>query len=184
MITVPDLVLPTANTILEHLCDTLEDVGYPVIDCCVGFGTPPPAQNYCALPDPEGGPDREGMAWIQIGQAFPVATFPVAQELPSKCPNLEMAQQYNVGIYRCAPTLHDDGSGPDCEEQRAALFRQTQDAQLIRRAIRCALEVAKRRYVLGFGTPLDPLGGCMGYTQAVTVALRDCLDCEPFGESS
>lgn len=185
VIVIPDRVLPTANIVLEALCDMLTAYEVPPVECCIGFGEHPPQDDCCIGEQPDPLPDLDGQAWITIGDTYPVSTFPARLETVERCPRTEMAQQYVVGVYRCAPVMGENGEPPSCEELDAAAFRQTQDAQIIRKAIRCAMAAMPRtRYLLTTGSPLPPRGGCMGYAQTLLVALDDCNDCTIPGESS
>lgn len=185
-IALPDQVLAIANIIAEYLCDLLVDLNVPARRCCLAQGTPPPMDSCCREPDPDGGPDLEGFAWVTIGGDYPVdAQFPGQLARPAKCPN-GLAQTYTVGIYRCAPTIDDQGNIPTCDEVYAAIERQTQDGAIIRRAIRCSLDAAAKPHVMRLGGPVNPRGGCMGWSQEVVVHIDDCISCTPIpgGESS
>lgn len=174
---VHDPVLAIANVMQEYLCDVLWQLNVPAVRCCLAQGVPPPMDDCCVIVGPGDEPDRNGFAWVTVGQVYPVGdTFPAVLARVEKCPQ-GLAQQYTLGIYRCAPSMGDKGKPPPCEEVEEAVLRQTQDGVILRKVIRCSLAAAGKPFMLQTGGPVHPTGGCMGWSQQVLVHLEDCITC-------
>lgn len=181
MAVIPDLVQPVASLLLTQLCCRLAGSDYPVCRCAFGFGAPPPISACCEcdpedLEDPEA-PIPHGEAWVRVGPVVATEIFPEAVAGPIRCDMGLLAAEFTVGIYRCAPTMDDQGEPPTPEDLAEALTIQLQDRAMLFRVVRCALNEADYPYVLGTWEPLDPQGGCMGSQMTVTVAISDCLAC-------
>jgi hypothetical protein len=99
-----------------------------------------------------------GMAWARLVTIEPV------QDLD---PFAACATMYDVtveiGVLRCAPTLHEDGSLPSREEQIAASLLQNHDMGVLHKVFSCyAAPKAFEGPAIGIFQPVGPDGGCLG----------------------
>lgn len=80
-----------------------------------------------------------------------------------------------VGILRCAPTLHDDGTPPTCDEIAESAQLLHIDAATIMEAVVCTLEDNEIEWVFRSQGPLGTEGGCVGSEIQFTVQASACL---------
>lgn len=174
MAPIPEEIQGVASGLLAELCCRVAASDHPVCRCGFAFGDPPPVSNCCSCPS--GG---QGEAFVRVGQVYPSTVFPQPDEANSVCDYASFAAVFTVGIYRCAPTLKDNGSAPTTEELAAALIVQLQDRAVLMRTIRCYFNGLpdERLWFAGPWNPIEPQGGCMGGSVTVTVAVDDCVDC-------
>lgn len=179
MADIPDPLAPIAAALLADLCCRLAESDYPVCHCGFGLGDPPP-MSFCCECDPAAvdDPVPQGEAWVRIGPVFPAdALLSPLGEPDQRCPLGLIAVQITMGIYRCAPTMDDNGNPPSTEDIAAALAIQLQDRALLFRVARCVMAAGSLSHVIGGWDPIELQGGCMGSQLALTVGVADCLTC-------
>lgn len=168
-----ELVLPYAQRLLACLCAALEDtVGGAPCQCCLRPGTAPPPADACCACD-----NGQGQASVQLGPIFPVVAgkFPqrgVSGQLDD-CTSYEWGAELIMTVYRCVSVADEEGF-PSCDELTADTIKIAEDARAMRLAALCCPwregdlgdPVAM---VLGDWRPLNPMGGCAGGQQSVTV---------------
>lgn len=126
---------------------------------------PPPADWCCRHTGPDG-TDGEGMAWVRLVRRYPSTRFPAPDTTPARC-GASWAVDVELGVYRCAHTLDDQGNPPTAAEMTADALMVNDDAHSL---LRAACRV-RWPYVIGAWTPLGPSGGCVGGAQLLAVAL-------------
>lgn len=171
---VEDPVLPLASRLLDCLCEQLPDtVGGPVCQCCLRPGLGAPADLCCnCLND---GVPAEGQAWVRVSRIFPVtARFPQQQTDRQACQTGAWAAELELGVWRCAGVVDDDGTPPSCERVTRDTTVTLSDAAAMRRALRCCFTDADTLTVVGDWSPLGPNGGCVGGRMIITVEFSDC----------
>src|SRR5678815_883248 len=103
-----DLVLPTAQTLLQCLCAALATKPNPPAECCLRIGTDVsqevlPIDLCCS-----------GFGYVRIGSMFPSGqSFPDPDSTDQGCVGDRWAVELEMGVFRCAPN-------PDCEAFTAA----------------------------------------------------------------
>lgn len=174
MAPITEPVLPVAATLLAALDGILEASDAPVCQTGFGFGSPPPVDACCECPDPA--VTRSGQAWVRVGALWYTKAFPALLTTVTNC-EPSLAATFSLGIYRCAPTLDDEGNPPDPTELGLALDRQLQDAALLLQAVQVTFSDAPpgidRPYLVSQWEPQEPRGGCMGGSVTVSVQLTD-----------
>jgi hypothetical protein len=98
-----------------------------------------------------------------------------------------MALVLQVTMFRCAPGSTKDGCPPSCEDLAAAAAQVNADMFAVHRGILCCYagtgpDTPTRRgreFVIGPAVSVGPQGGCVGFTQSVTLMLADCVVCPP-----
>lgn len=128
-------------------------------------GRPPPA-DWCCTGEDGGGP-TEGMAWARINRRYPSSSFPSPDTLSRRCGAGAWAAEIELGVYRCAHVLGEDGTPPAPELVTADALMCDADAAAMQAAI-CRL---RWPYAFGGWSTLGPSGGIVGGAQLVTVAL-------------
>lgn len=177
MAPIADPVLAVAGVVLARICCEFGRSDRPVCRCAYATSNPEPVAGC----DCETGTGVDGgEAWLHVGTAYPSTSFPLPAEVWEPCPPSSLAVVLTAGVWRCAPTLDDQGQAPAPAEVAAAITGQWQDRLILTRAVQCALDGLGRQYVIGLWEPQPPLGGRMGGTLAVTVQVDDCaVVCTP-----
>jgi hypothetical protein len=122
----------------------------------------------------------EGLAWVRVINAYPSTdNFPIIDQAPSRCGPLRWAVVLELGIARCAPTPPANvlTTAAQWTDITLALL---DDSAALRRALCCFGDAEPDRLsVVGVWAPLPVLGGCLGGTQLLTVAVDACDCTEP-----
>jgi hypothetical protein len=90
-----------------------------------------------------------------------------------------------VTVFRCAPIPTDQGCPPSPADLEASALQLNVDQLAVQEGLLCCLSGSGvtdqspkgYRYVMGSSTVIDASGGCVGFTQTVTVALDDVTCC-------
>lgn len=118
----------------------------------------------------------EGVAWVGLDSAFPSATFPIPDAVPSRCGALQHAALFELGVARCAPTPAANQI-PSPDAWNTVTGQVLDDAAAMRRAICCYEDLHPDTLLLpGLWQPIPAEGGCVGGIQFVTIAVGAC-DC-------
>lgn len=99
-----------------------------------------------------------GMAWARLAGISPVEqTDPFAQCFT------EYEVVVELGVLRCAPTLHEDNTLPTMEEHVAAAMQQNADMGMMQNILTCwTAPPSFSRMAIGTFTPVGPDGMCVG----------------------
>jgi len=164
---VDNLVLPMMDALLTCLCDALEaSPGGATCFCALVPGGPPPMDS-CGC---NGGKTPGcGTAWVRLVRTFPSAVYP-AQDTSVRSCGVQQAAVFELGVYRCLPTLGANGSPPTSVEQTQATITQTGDWAAMVTAVRCCDTLTGKDPVLG-SYETGSLGGCGGGRLTVTTRL-------------
>lgn len=147
-------ILPTVAVRMAALVDCLCAELDPGVCYCGPFAGGDTPIDHCEGCD--GG--LCGQAWVRLVQGYPSSAFP-DPDTSGNCA-MPLAYEWEVGVARCAPTLHEDGSPPDRDENLGAAVQQYVDMTAMHRAIACCFGADDVDYVLGTYTPAVVLGGC------------------------
>jgi hypothetical protein len=174
-----DPVVLAAEALLDCLCELLEASRRgPVCACCFYPGQVVPTDRCCQCDLPNG-TTGEGMAFVHVVRIFrSTGSFPELAAVPDECGG-GWGAVLNIGVYRCAATITDDGDPPSCEQIEDDAKALMSDAAAMRRAASCCFpnllgEMGGGRYLLGEYSTIGPDGGCMGGRLQVTVEFADC----------
>jgi hypothetical protein len=110
-----------------------------------------------------------GQAWVRLDRIYPYDTSVITPARTPSCTS-PLAAVVEVGVYRCIPTTHADGTAPTVLEQTNQVLGQVADAGAMLAAIKCCTAITTRSHVLGSYVPRDS-GDCGGGVVTVTVAL-------------
>ncbi len=187
-----------AQNLLDCVCAALQQLPSEapgLMGCPSGRGVVPGAQvaaDGCdAGCEPLGPDEYPGQLTVHVVriyssdyQAFPREVAQVRDNrkcLPPQTTAVELA----VTVFRCAPLPTDEGCPPTAQELSETALQQHADMLAVQAAILCCYastdqtRLDGRRYVIGQSASVGPQGGCVGFEQRVTVALDDCIDCDP-----
>lgn len=171
-----DRVSGLVSRLLGCLCAQLADtVAGPPVMCCVRPGLAAPADLCCQAE--VDGETREGQAWVRVARIYPTTgRFPQQAVDRQICATGGWAAELEMGAWRCAATVDDDGSPPACGDVTRDALVALSDAAAMRRAARCCFpdEKGDPPAVVGEWVPLGPNGGCTGGTLTLTAQFYDC----------
>lgn len=160
------MLLPVLDQLRLCLCSSLDEADAGGCFCGLYPG-PTVAADFCSCDSTGGGC---GMAWVRLMRIFPSTVFPTQDSTLNNCGG-RLAAQVEVGIYRCQPTVENNGQ-MDPVKLVAAAAQLTEDAMLMRKAIVCCAEQFKHRdFLLGQWQPAG-LGDCGGGTWSLFVEVR------------
>lgn len=148
------------------LCAQIETDGSPPTCFCGVVPGDAAAQQYtgnCA--------DKCGMAWVRGASVYPSAAVGVQDTQAGNC-GTGVGMDVEVGIMRCVPFGDAAGNLPSAEALLAATQLQMTDAMTMRRALYCCEAIDNMDFILGNYTPIGPLGGLLGGTWAISVAVE------------
>lgn len=115
-----------------------------------------------------------GMGWIRLVSSAPTVRFPAADVSVDNC-MYSLAHVIEMGLMRPSP-LPDEFAGtvslPDDEEYKETALRQSDDMDLMYRAMQAARNSIPLS-VVGTYTPQGPDGGAVGGTWSITVGDDD-----------
>lgn len=111
--------------------------------------------------------DKEcGMAYVQLGAATPASGVAVADLNPGNCSS-GIGLEIEMGIFRCYPTMDEDGNPPTMDEAEDATRIQIADMMAMRRAVHCCNE--NKDFIMGIYTPIGPEGNSVGGVWSLTL---------------
>lgn len=166
------------STTVEQILGEVLD-GLVTCLCAALVDTPKGAPCYCGLVGGKtaiadhcscDGDGHCGQAWVRLDRIYPYDTTLLTPARTPTC-STPLAAVLEVGVYRCIPTTHDDGTAPTLLEQTNQVLGQIADAGALFAAVTCCTAIADRPHVMGTYTPRDD-GDCGGGLITVTVALR------------
>ena len=114
--------------------------------------------------------DACGMAWVRLMTMFPSESVGQASEVPGNC-GKELSVIIEVGIMRCIALGDSRGNPPSPEQLLGAADNQVEDALTMQRAILCCPDIEIADTILSAYNPSGPLGGQVGGTWQVVVAV-------------
>lgn len=167
----PDLIMLTADYILQCICDTLDAekaAGRLLCACpcrtCSIIG-PPVADDCC-----------EGQLHVWLDRLYYHKNFPQASTEAQICGSF-LAGDFKIQYLTCAPIINDAGVPPSCIELANSASEIYKMLYLAVDALNCCLAIAgrMRKYVIRDARPISPDGGCVGWELTVTVELHDPL---------
>lgn len=128
--------------------------------------TPLPAQR-CDCTCEDGG---EGEGWVRI-----VSTAPVVAGRPrAGCGVVAWDVRVELGLWRCAPSLGEDGSVPSDAIYDAHASQMHKDVLAIQGVFTCCDWLAQADYVVETISPSGPNGGCVGVIGTAVIRLGGC----------
>lgn len=176
------LTIQLGDALLACLCAAVQERPNPPQNCCYRIGVE-------AAGDADTFTDLccEGLAYVIPQDSWPAYVFPnmdIVRQASAPCGIVSWAQEYRVGIMRCAPT-GTDTTMPSCEEWNAAALQNMYDAESLRRAVCCFRPIALAIPEMdGMGIVVNRMqqgpvaGGCVERWMTVQVELPgDC--CPP-----
>jgi hypothetical protein len=114
-----------------------------------------------------------GMGWVRLMSVFPYQAFPTPV-IDEHCVN-PLALAVEVGTLRCIPTL-PNGEPLDQETMAEVAMTQAADLYAVYRGIQCCdLTIPggprDKRFAIQAYNPLGPVGGCVGGTWTIFLAV-------------
>lgn len=162
----PAILWNTAEEIRTCVCNTLNTEGTCGCPCrsCVIVGRP--AFDDCC----------NGQLTVSLERLYVHGNFPAKDTQPAFC-STPLAADYLITYIRCAPVIKDDGSPPSCDELSDSALGIYTDLYVVKRALICCLQAAKRKrkFVMGESNPLTPDGACQGFEIRLTIEIEDTL---------
>lgn len=147
------------DSLLSCLCSQVAlTPGGATCFCGMVPGTQPPME-FCSPCDS----DVCGMAWLRLARIFPSNRFPTPVLEANGC-KAPLAYEWQMGVWRCMPTMDTDGNPPGEAAQAMAAAVLIGDAQAMYQALVCCLDKLPRELAVGQYTPVGPFGGCGGGT--------------------
>lgn len=190
-----------ASRVLDCVCAALDTipVELPGLDGCpcrkaVVAGTPAAdgCDEGCAAPPPG---EYPGQLTVNVVRIFTTNYNDFPREVAFRgnavvrdsrgCLPPVTAVELNVTVFRCAPIPTDQGCPPTPEQLEASALQLNVDMLAVQQGIICCLADAGQseqhpngyRYVMGSSRVIDPSGGCVGFSQSLTVSLDDVVCC-------
>lgn len=152
------------DALVEGLAGTMAG---PVGNALLAPGSAVPADWCCACGG--GATDLCGQAHVRLSRLWPSTVFPVPDASIRRCSG-ELAVEVELGVFRCAAGLDEDGSPPPPE-------RVAYDARVALDDLAAMHTVASSTFgrtpvVVGEWTPIGPSGYCHGGQLLFTVAFN------------
>lgn len=146
----------------------------PVCKFPLYWGADRPPADQCTCKCADGG---QGVGWGRWVQSTPAPDVgPRAAAVPIECSGGKWAVTLEFGVYRCYPTLSDDGKPPE----EIVIDRASQgfhdDAAALRRGVRCNQWLIEKELPWAFvgEFPLTPAGGCAGVALQFRINQAEC----------
>ncbi len=168
--TTPTLTNPETDLLesfLACVCAELTFIGRRPTNCCLVWGDGPPPADFCDCTHPTG---STGHAWVRMIRMDPAATN--NRTTTGKCQPMRLRMWVEAGVYRCTPTVADDGvSAPTCTQRSDSARGFLRDARALRTAVACCDALKDHRMEFLSNDPLSISGGCSGTTIQFTLDL-------------
>lgn len=177
----PDMFVSVLmNELLACLCENAAAQPNPPGICCFRVGTEI-AHDAGILEDQ----CCEGIGYVALGDSFfSSESFPeadIVRQADSACAPTTYAQEFQVGLIRCAP-VGNEFRGPNCTEWNAASRQNVVDAQTLRRVACCIRNfiIQNNDLFLGMSIVVDrqiqgnPQGGCVERSMKITIQFPNC----------
>lgn len=129
----------------------------------------------------------QGTAWLRFVSATSSTTMVTGarRQIPSPCAQGEYAVTVQVGVWRCAPTIDDNGRPPTDDAYDQFTRGMSRDSSALIRTFQCCDALTSRdiEWSIESVRPLGPSGGCAGVAVQARMQLWSC-DCpdEPVRE--
>jgi hypothetical protein len=169
-----------AAALRDCLCERLKTtVGGAVCSCCIETGIAPATNDNCCNCG-----TGQGQASIQLGEMYPSDKFPRRgiQEYKGPCTKglTVWVQEIIVSVYRCVPTVDENGY-PTCEERETAARKIFDDRNALMDVFTCCDWSLGRKITPGSWVPLENKGGCGGgmMTFYVNLGAVCCTPADP-----
>lgn len=157
-----------ALQVRDCLCDRLsQSILGPVCKCAI-YPSSFPTADICTKTA-----TTNGEAKIHISRIFNTKNFPNQLDR-DQCDNY-VAVEVVQTVWRCAPSIGNQGQLPSAEETELATLGLLDDAHAMRCAISCCVD--SKLVVVGDWTLLNSSGGCMG-GQLISVIGIDQASCD------
>jgi hypothetical protein len=169
------MVWPLLERLRTSLATQFGAAARPVREFGITAGGEWPPADYCDCGDTTEG---HGQAWVKWVNQRSVDTNPPATGCPTR-----WAVTVQLGVYRCWPSLDDEGNPPPTDAVTAAARGVADDAAALRRAVKCC-EVINRLdipWLVDRTDQIGPSGGCIGVAITIRFHLEDCDTCPPDG---
>ncbi len=176
------LVSPSAQSLLNCLCQKLAANPDPPKHCQLRVGSDPVAADfdqyvdYCC----------EGIAYVRVIRRFPSGVnFPERDELATECQPGAWGVDLAMGVFRCVPA-YEAGNSMNESAWREAFIKVQNDQHAMTEAMCCwvADQDANNPYWMGWMIrdwfPFANQGGCSGGEWQITARFQACNPC---GES-
>lgn len=178
----PAAISVLGQQVLNCICTTLDGIkattgfttypGCPT-NACVTFGTTPPMDLIDA---------DCGMLRVAIGAIYPSAAFPRQDQNLVDCIPKTIVCEVHVNLYRCVPTIHENGSPPSCTEVTAMADTLSADMLGMMAAMRCCVPTAngghrQRRVRVTRISNIPETGGIGGTNMTALVDLGEQCEC-------
>jgi hypothetical protein len=153
------------DSLVTCLCVALNDTPKGLPCYCGMVGGQQAIADHCSCDKS----NHCGQAWVRVDRIY---AYDANVMTPARTPTCAspLAAIVEVGVYRCIPTTHTDGTAPTLLEQTDQVLGQIADAGAMFAALSCCTAITDRAHVLGTYTPRDS-GDCGGGVITVTVAL-------------
>lgn len=163
-------LLAYAQSLLDCSLVGLDDAGFPP---CKAFlsPSPNPAWDDCCVCRNGG----EGQLWVALNNSQPRDPF-----RGQPC-GRDFQVLYTIGLTRCTPVIHDDGSAPSAAELTAAAEKMYRDQALLLQAVTCCFteqfDLDPEQWAIGELEIFPNQGGCQGFQLSVLVRTPNCSPC-------
>ena len=161
-----DLLTQVQNQLLAAACQCLNEKSTCLCPCRVFISAGPPVADDCEC----------GQLTIHTERLFVHGNFPAELGTVNTC-MAPLAAEMNMTLFRCWPTVKDDGSAPTIDELGAAAELIYEDQYILTRCIICNLAARSKRQLSVFrgSRIIAPQGGCIGVEVRFVIQLPDPL---------
>jgi hypothetical protein len=165
-----------ALAVKECLCRNLESTLLGKVCRCSIYPSDIPTADICSK-----SLAGNGEAKVHISRIFNSKNFPNPEFDFNPCRGNYVVVEVVQTVWRCGPSIGDDGQLPSILDVETATMSLLDDAKAMRCAIQCCLDTTL--ISMGDWTILSLQGGCMGgqLTSLIGIDQDDCLS---FGSSS
>lgn len=162
----PDLLTQYQNYFLGAACECLNQDGSCPCPCRVYIAAGTPVADDCEC----------GQLTIHTERIYVHGNFPAELGTVNQCV-APLAAEMNIQLFRCYPSVKDDGSAPSSSEIGAASEGIYQDEYVLTRCVICKLAALGKRAPSVFrgSRIIPPQGGCVGVEVRFVLALTDPL---------
>lgn len=153
-----------AMNLTDCVCDALADAGRPTCDCGMTVGTA--AVGVVCDCGTTANPAHGSMFvhLVSMYAADPTLLTRINQVYPCRQP--AVAAEFDIELFRCFPTIDNQGEGPSADAQTEAALELHADVQDMWKAVTCCEGL---RVMPGDVTINDPEGGISLITFRVTI---------------
>lgn len=162
----PDILTQLQTSFLGAACECLNVSGGCPCPCKIFIAAGPPVVDDCEC----------GQLSVHIERIYTHGNFPAELGTVTTCV-APLAVEMNMQLFRCYPTVKDDGTPPTITEYDNAAAIVYQDLYVLTRCIVCNLHNRGRTQPSVFrgGRIIPPSGGCIGVELRWVIAVVDPL---------